>query len=330
MQGSAQRVLVTGAAGFIGSSLVKGLLSEGHAVLGIDNLSTGHIENLEPVLDRMQFTRGDVRDAECMRMLCRGVDVVYHEAALPSVPKSVIDPVASHVNNIDATLTCLLAARDSGVRRVIYAASSSAYGESATLPKHEAMPTAPLSPYAVQKLAGEHYMQSFTHVYGLETVCLRYFNVFGPGQAATCTYAGVLAKFITCMLQGARPTIFGDGGQTRDFTYIDNVVSANLLAMAAPAAIVSGRVYNIACAERHSLVETYMTLARLIGFAEPPLFTEGRSGDIRHSLADITRAQEQLGYRPGVGFEEGLRRTVAWYAAAMDRRAVESAGMVTA
>jgi nucleoside-diphosphate-sugar epimerase len=309
------KALVTGAAGFIGSSLVKQLVADGHSVAGIDNLSSGNLANLQPVRHHMQFHCGNICDSHLMRQLCAGVDIVFHEAALPSVPKSVLDPLTSHVSNIDGTLSVLLAARDAGVARLVYAASSSAYGDSTALPKYEAMPTAPVSPYAVQKLAGEHYMQSFSRVYGIETVCLRYFNVFGPCQAADSPYSGVLAKFITEMLGNITPTIYGDGSQTRDFIYIQNVVRANMLAASAPGEKVSGKVYNIACGESHTLLETYEILARLTGFGESPIFAALRDGDIQHSLADITQARNELQYEPEIGFEEGLSRTIEWYAA---------------
>lgn len=308
------RMLVTGAAGFIGSSLVRELCAQGHEVRGIDNLVTGKLENLSDVLDQMNFSEGDVCDESLIRSLCQDVDVVFHEAALPSVAKSVLDPSTSHQANIEGTFSVLMAARDMGVKRIVYAASSSAYGESPTLPKHEGMLPAPISPYAVQKLAGELYMQSFARVYNIETVCLRYFNVFGPGQAADSPYSGVLAKFITSMLTGIVPTIYGDGNQSRDFTYIDNVVRANLLAAFAPADKVSGKIYNIACGKNYSLLETYELLAHLIEFRKLPVFAPPRNGDIRHSLASIEKAQQDFGYTPTVGFEEGLSRTVDWYA----------------
>lgn len=319
------RVLVTGAAGFIGSSLVKQLVTDGHLVIGVDNLITGKLENLQPVRRQMDFHQIDIREREVIAKLCARVDVIFHEAALPSVPKSVLDPATSHMHNVEGTLSLLLAARDAGVPRVVYAASSSAYGESVILPKHEGMPTAPISPYAVQKLAGEHYMQSFARVYGLETVCLRYFNVFGPCQAADSPYSGVLAKFITSMLAGTAPTICGDGTQSRDFTYVQNVVRANIQAASAPGEIVSGNVYNIACGERHSLLDTCETLARLTGFTGAPRFAPPRKGDILHSQADIARAQQDLGYLPEVGFEEGLSRTVEWYAEQMRAEAEAAA-----
>jgi UDP-glucose 4-epimerase len=308
------KVLVTGAAGFVGSAITRRMIGDGHAVVGVDNLSTGNLENLIPVRERMEFHEADIRDGAAMERLCDGVEVIFHEAALPSVPKSVLDPLTSHQNNIEGTLMVLLAARAKGVRRVVYAASSSAYGESPTLPKHEGMTPAPISPYAVQKLTGELYMQSFTRVYGLETVSLRYFNVFGPYQAADSPYSGVLAKFITSMLANESPVVYGDGQQSRDFTYIDNVVEANLLAATAVAERVSGRVYNVACGERYSLLDTFRILQEITGFAGELKFGPPRTGDIQHSLAAIEQAQEDLGYAPGVDFVEGLRRTVAWYA----------------
>lgn len=308
------KILVTGAAGFIGSSLVHELCAQGHEVRGIDNLATGKIENLAGNLDCIDFHKGDVRDETLTRALCRDVEIVFHQAALPSVPKSVLDPVTSHRANIDGTFSLLMAARDMGVRRIIYAASSSAYGESPSLPKHEAMLPSPISPYAVQKLTGELYMQSFARVYGFETVCLRYFNVFGPRQSADSPYSGVLAKFITSMLAGTAPIIHGDGSQSRDFTYIENVVQANLLAAFAPAKAVSGNVYNVACGKNYSLLETYYLLANLIGFDGEPALGPPRQGDIQHSLASIEKAERDFGYQPAVSFVEGLSRTIGWYA----------------
>jgi UDP-glucose 4-epimerase len=308
------KILVTGAAGFVGSAIARRLVGDGHSVIGVDNLITGNLENLAAVRDRMDFHEVDIRNNAAMEQLCEGVEVIFHEAALPSVPKSVLDPLTSHQNNIEGTFTVLLAARAKGVRRVVYAASSSAYGESPTLPKHEEMPPAPISPYAVQKLTGELYMQSFTRVYGLETVSLRYFNVFGPYQAANSPYSGVLAKFITAMLTNKSPVVNGDGQQSRDFTYIDNVVEANLLAATAPAERVSGKMYNVACGTRFSLLETFRILKEITGFAGELKFGPPRTGDIQHSLAAIERAREELGYAPAVDFVEGLRRTVGWYA----------------
>lgn len=308
------KFLVTGAAGFIGSAITRRLIGDEHSVVGVDNLSTGNVENLASVRGRVEFHEADIRDAASMERVCEGAEVIFHEAALPSVPKSVLDPLTSHQNNVEGTLTLLLAARAKGVRRVVYAASSSVYGESPTLPKDEGMIPAPISPYAVQKLTGELYMQSFTQVYGLETVSLRYFNVFGPFQAADSPYSGVLAKFITAMLGKESPVAFGNGEQSRDFTYIDNVVEANLLAATARAEQVSGKVYNVACGERYSLVDTFRILKEITGFAGELKFGPARAGDIQHSLAAIERAQEELGYAPEVDFVEGLRRTVSWYA----------------
>ncbi len=307
--------LITGAAGFIGSSIARALVAQGQDVRGLDNLSTGRLSNLESIKDGIDFHVADLQDYDSVLRLCDGVETIFHEGALPSVPKSVLDPLTSHKSNIEGTLNLLLAAKEAGVRRIVYAASSSAYGNSATLPKHEAMVTAPISPYAVQKLTGELYMQSFHAVYGLETVCLRYFNVFGPYQAADSPYSGVLAKFSTSMLDGELPTIFGDGSQSRDFTFIDNVVEANLRAAAAPAERVAGKVYNVAMGSQTSLLEIYRMLGEITGFNGEPKFGPTRIGDVQHSLADITRAHNDFGYNPTISFREGLNRTVNWYAA---------------
>lgn len=305
--------LVTGAAGFIGSSLVRALVERGDTVRGIDNLSTGHLENISDLRDRFEFRVGDVLDRSILNEMCSGVDFVLHQAAVASVPRSVEDPISCHDANVTGTLNVLLAARDAGVKRVVYASSSSLYGESPSLPKREDMLPEPISPYAVSKIAGEMYMKSFCRVYGLETVSLRYFNVFGPRQDASSQYSGVLAKFITLMLTGERPQIFGDGGQSRDFNYIDNTIQANLLACVAPAALVAGMAFNIATGSRITLNETYRILQKLTGYDEDPIYGEERRGDIRHSLADIELAQKCLGYEPKVGVEEGLRNTVEWY-----------------
>jgi UDP-glucose 4-epimerase len=305
--------LVTGAAGFIGSSLVRALLDRGDEVRGIDNLSTGKRENLSEVLKQMDFRRADILDLDATRQACEGVDYVLHQAAVPSVPKSVIDPLGSNRANADGTLNVLVAARDAKVRRVVYAASSSAYGDTPTLPKHEAMNPNPISPYAVAKLTGEYYMISFYRCYGLETVSLRYFNIFGPRQDPSSQYSGVLAKFSLQMLRGEQPTIYGDGEQSRDFNYIDNAVSANLLACSAPAPECAGRMFNVATGRRATLNETFELLKPLTGYTGTVKYASERSGDIKHSLADITLAQKHLGYKPLVSFEEGLRRTVEWY-----------------
>jgi UDP-glucose 4-epimerase len=307
------KYLVTGAAGFIGSSLVRALLDRGDEVRGIDNLSTGKRENLSEVLKQMDFRHVDILDLDATRHACEGVDYVLHQAAIPSVPKSVVDPLGSNRANADGTLNVLVAARDANVKRVVYAASSSAYGDTPTLPKQEAMNPNPISPYAVAKLTGEYYMISFYRCYGLETVSLRYFNIFGPRQDPSSPYSGVLAKFSLQMLRGEHPTIFGDGEQSRDFNYIDNAVSANLLACSAPAAECAGRMFNIATGRRSTLNETFELLKPLTGYTGTAKHSPERSGDIKHSLADITLAQKHLGYEPLVSFEEGLRKTVEWY-----------------
>jgi len=305
--------LVTGIAGFIGSSIARKLLSQGDQVRGIDNLSTGKCENIAEILGSIDFQEADLLDMEAMRRACAGVDCVFHQAAIPSVPKSVKDPLGSNQTNVDGTVNILIAARDAKVKRVVYAASSSAYGDTPTLPKHEEMTPSPISPYAVAKLASEYYMVSFYRCYGLETVCLRYFNIFGPRQDPTSPYSGVLAKFITQMLHGEQPTIFGDGSQSRDFTYIDNAVHANLLAAKAPADQVAGGVFNVATGTRADLNETFQILKKLTGYSGNVKYGPEREGDVKHSLADISSAEKHLGYKPQVNFEEGLRRTVEWY-----------------
>ena len=308
------KYLVTGAAGFIGRSIAAALLKRGETVRGIDNLSTGKLSNLVG-LEGMEFIEGDLADPEACARACAGVEIVFHEAALASVPRSVADPVGTNVACVDATLNLLVAARAAGVRRAVYAGSSSAYGESPTQPKREDMLPNPISPYAVAKLAGEHYMRVFAKVYGLETVVLRYFNVFGPYQDPTSHYSGVLAIFCRKMLAGEQPTIYGDGEQSRDFTFIENVVHANLLAAAAPAEKVSGQMMNAATGASITLNQTFAILRELTGYAGDPACAEDRAGDIRDSLADIGLARELLGYEPVVDFREGLRRTVEWYRA---------------
>ncbi|WP_317891674.1 SDR family oxidoreductase [Acidicapsa acidisoli] len=306
------KYLVTGAAGFIGRSIAAALLERGEEVRGVDNFATGKRENLVG-LERMEFVQGDLADLDVCRAVCAGVEVVFHEAALPSVPRSVMDPIASNVACVDATVNLLWAAKEAGVRRVVYAASSSAYGDTPTLPKHEEMLPNPISPYAVAKLTGEHYMRSFARVYGMETVSLRYFNVFGPYQDPTSQYSGVLAVFCRKMLAGEEPTIYGDGETSRDFTFIQNTVEANLLAADAPAERVSGRVMNVATGVRITLNQVAEVLREITGYAGAVAYAAERAGDIRHSLADISLAQELLGYRPSVDFREGLVRTVEWY-----------------
>jgi len=307
------KYLVTGIAGFIGSSLARALLDRGEEVRGVDNFSTGRWENIADIGEAIDFREADVLDMEAMRDACAGVDFVLHQAAIPSVPKSVADPWSSNQANIDGTLNILIAARDAKVKRVVYAASSSAYGDQPTLPKHEEMTPDPISPYAVSKLAGEMYMKSFYRCYGLETVCLRYFNIFGPRQDPGSPYSAVLAKFITMMLAGKQPGIFGDGEQSRDFTYIDNCVQANLKACLAPARKAAGGVFNVACGERITLNDTYALLKPLTGYFGEPLHGPERAGDIKHSLADISAARNALDYSPAVNFAEGLRRTVEYY-----------------
>ena len=305
--------LVTGIAGFIGSSIARALLSRGERVRGVDNFATGKRENIAEILNRIDFREADINDLDAMREVCSGVDFVLHQAAIPSVPKSVLDPLGNNRANIDGTVTVLMAARDAKVKRLVYAASSSAYGNTPTLPKHEEMRPDPISPYAVAKLASEHYMISFYRCYGLETVCLRYFNIFGPRQDPSSPYSGVLAKFTTQMLRGEQPTINGDGEQSRDFTYIDNAVEANLLACSAPANKVAGQMFNVATGRRVTLNETFKVLQDLTAYHRQPKYGPVREGDVKHSLADISKAEEGLGYRPLVDFEEGLKRTVDWY-----------------
>jgi nucleoside-diphosphate-sugar epimerase len=272
-------------------------------------LTTGKFENIPTGVD---FIEADLADADAVARACVGVDAILHQGALPSVPRSVSDPRPSHLANIDGTFNVLEGARAAGVKRVLYAASSSAYGNQPGLPRVETMAPQPIAPYPVQKLAGELYMQSYARVYGMETACLRYFNIFGPRQAPDSPYSGVIAKWALQMLQGQQPVIQGDGEQGRDFTYIANAVSANLLALEAPAERISGRVFNVGCGQRHSLNDTYRILARLTGYAGAPSFTEARAGDIRNSLADISAAHEAFGYTPVVSFETGLAQTVAW------------------
>jgi nucleoside-diphosphate-sugar epimerase len=305
--------LITGVAGFIGSTLARALLARGGQVRGLDNFSTGKRENLAEVLGQIQLHEVDLLDLDALHAACHGVDYVLHQAAIPSVPRSVKDPLGNNRANVDGTLNLLVAARDAKVKRVIYAASSSAYGDTPTLPKQEDMPPNPISPYAAAKLASEYYMTSFYRCYGLETVSLRYFNVFGPRQDPASPYSGVLAKFINQMLAGEPPTIFGDGKQSRDFTYVDNVIEANLLACQAEANGVAGRVFNVATGARTDLYQTFQILKRLTGYSGEVKFGPERAGDVKHSLADISRAEQHLGYKPKVGFEEGLNRTIAWY-----------------
>ena len=303
--------LVTGGAGFIGSHLVEALVERGDTVRVLDNFSTGALANLERVRRRVHVLDGDITDLASVQTAMKGVEVVFHQAALASVPRSIANPLATHHACVTGTLHVLMAARDAGARRVVYAASSSAYGGSRKLPKCEDDPTIPLSPYAVAKLAGEQYCAVFAGVYGLETVRLRYFNVFGPRQSPDSPYAAVIPKFIEAMTNGCSPLIHGDGEQSRDFTFVADVVQANLRAAEAPG--VSGRVYNIACGRRTSLLELVRHLNELLGTAIEPEHTEARAGDVRHSLASIDAARTDLHYEPTTDIVTGLRHCLAWW-----------------
>ncbi len=300
-----------GGLGFIGSNLAEELLAQGHAVRGLDNLSTGRRENLAE-LAGLEFQEGDVRDLDACRRACAGVDFVLHQAALGSVPRSVEDPLTSNASNVDGTLNMLVAARDAEVVRFVYAASSSAYGDTPTLPKVETMPACPLSPYAVSKLVGEQYCRVFHDLYGLGTVSLRYFNVFGKRQDPHSTYAAVIPRFVAALLRGGVPEIFGDGEQTRDFTYIANVVQANLRACAAPSEA-CGQVFNVACGASTSLNGLYAEIARLLGSYAAPRYGPPRPGDVRDSLADVAKARRLLGYAPTHDVHQGLAQSIEWY-----------------
>ena len=310
--------LVTGGAGFIGSHLVEELLARGQTVRVLDNFATGKLENLAAVSQDVEIITGDIRDPAIVRRAVQGVDYVLHQAALASVQRSVTDPVTVHEVNVTGTLQVLIAARDAGVQRVVFAGSSSVYGDSPTLPKVETLAPQTLSPYAASKLAAEAYCRAFTQVYGLPTVSLRYFNVFGPRQDPFSPYSGVIALFAMAVLQGRRPVIFGDGQQSRDFTYVRNVVEANLLACQADTA--QGAVINIACGEQTTLLDLLRGITHILEEPIEPEFADPRSGDVRHSLADITRARELLGYEVLVPFDEGLRGTIDWYRLAESRR----------
>ena len=302
------RYLVTGGAGFIGSHLAEALLDQGESVRVLDNLATGRETNLAALQGRAQLIRGDLRNLEAVRAAVEGVEVVFHQGALASVPRSIADPVTSLEININGTQNVLQAARDAGVRRVVYASSSSIYGNTPTLPKHEQMQPHPVSPYAIHKLTGELLCQAFTSIYGLETVALRYFNVFGPRQDPTSEYAAVIPRFLTALIQKQRPIVFGDGEQTRDFTYIANVVQANLLAATSHDAI--GYAMNIGCGEQVSLNTVLHLAGELLGVTPDVEYREPRPGDVRDSLADISLAQLLLGYKPIIGFDEGLALTM--------------------
>ena len=304
--------LVTGGAGFIGSHLVEELLRRGHRVRVADSLITGKRTNLAH-LSGVEFLEGDLADPDVAQRAVQGCEYVLHQAAIPSVPRSVADPITSNRANVDATLNVLVAARDAGVRRLVFAGSSSAYGNTPTLPKHEGMPASPLSPYALQKVVGEQYLQLFTTLYGLETVSIRYFNVFGPRQDPGSPYSGVISVFATALLDGRAPRIYGNGEQTRDFTYVANVVDGVLRACEAPRA--SGEVINVATGGRISLNRLFEAMRELVGVHVQPIYEDPRPGDVTDSQADIRKARDLLGYEPTVPFEEGLRRTLAWYRA---------------
>ncbi len=303
--------LVTGGAGFIGSHLVAALVERGDRVRVLDNLSTGHRQNLARFGNKIEYVEGDLVDRVAVERAMKGVEVVFHQAALASVPRSVAAPLDTNASCVTGTVTLLDVARQSGVRRVVYGGSSSAYGDQPTPAKHEGLLPSPVSPYAAAKLAGEYYCQAFTATYGLETVTIRYFNVFGPRQDPKSQYAAVIPKFITEMLAGQRPTIFGDGGQSRDFTYIDNIIHGNLLAADAPGAV--GKTINVACGEQYNLLELVAAINNSLGTKIEPIFEPARAGDVRDSLADITLARKLLKYEPIVSFDEGLRLTVDYY-----------------
>jgi nucleoside-diphosphate-sugar epimerase len=303
--------LVTGGAGFIGSHIAEALVKRGDQVRVLDNLITGRRENLSPIADRIEFIEGDIRDYGATLRAAEGARVIFHQAAVPSVPRSVAEPALNHDINVNGTFNVLMAAREAGARRVVYAASSSAYGDTETLPKHEEMSPSPLSPYAAAKLFGEYYCRVFTQVYNLETVSLRYFNVFGPRQDPSSPYSGVISKFITSLLAGVAPMIYGDGEQSRDFTYVSNVVDANLRAAESGEAV--GQVINLGIGERVTINQLLAELQKIIGSNLPASYDGARAGDVRHSLAAISRAKDLIGYLPLVGLAEGLRRTVEWY-----------------
>src|SRR5437870_3597589 len=305
------RYVVTGGGGFIGSHIVEELVRRNETVTIIDNFSTGKHENVEPFEDDVEVIEAVIAEAKNLTQFLKGADYVIHQAAIPSVPKSMMDPVKSHHANVDGTLKLLVACREADVKRVVYASSSSVYGDSPTLPKHEGMMPNPLSPYGAQKLFAEIYCQVFTRAYGLETVSLRYFNVFGPRQDSTSQYSGVLALFIPAVLQGRRPTIYGDGLQSRDFTYVQNVVEANLLACQLPG--VAGQVFNIACGDRITVNSMLHHITKITGNDIAPIYAKPRPGDIQHSQADITSAKEHLGYQSKISLEEGLRNSIEWY-----------------
>ncbi|MFH0780014.1 MAG: SDR family oxidoreductase [Parcubacteria group bacterium] len=304
------KFLVTGGAGFIGSNIVKELLKQDYQVRVVDNLSTGNIENIQTVMGQIEFFKGDLSELSVARQALKDIDIVFHEAAVPSVQRSIADPLSVNAANINATLNVLAAARESKIKKLVYASSSSVYGNAKTLPKRETDPIDPISPYALTKFVGERYCQLFNKLYGLPTICLRYFNVFGPSQNAASQYSAVIPKFITAILNGESPIVYGDGEQSRDFTYVDNVVSANILAAFSDA---DGEVVNIACNERITLNQIVETINKHQGTTIAPNHAAEKPGDIKHSLADISKAQKLIGYKPLVLFESGLQKTIEWY-----------------
>ncbi|MBM4103283.1 MAG: SDR family oxidoreductase [Planctomycetes bacterium] len=306
-----ERFLITGGAGFIGSNLCRKLVKEGCFVRVIDNLITGKLSNLAGLMDKIDFVQADMGDPAVACTAMKNIDVVLHQGAVPSVPRSVDDPLTTHKHCVDATFTLLMAARDAGVKRFVYAASSSAYGDTPTLPKVENMLTNPLSPYAVAKLVGEYYCSVFAKVYGLQTISLRYFNVFGPYQDPASQYAAAIPAFVTKIIKNEPPTVYGDGEQSRDFTYIDNVVHANL--SAARAAKLSGEVVNIACGQRITVNEIIRLINKILGKSVQPKYEPSRPGDVKHSLASIELAKKVIGYKPVISFGDGLERAIAWY-----------------
>ena len=306
-----QKFLVTGGAGFIGSNICRRLVSEGCFVRVIDNLITGKMSNLAGILDKIDFIEADMGNEEAARAAMKGIDVVLHQGAVPSVPRSVDDPATTHQHCVNATFTLLLAARDSKIKRFVYAASSSAYGDSPTMPKVETMQTNPKSPYAAAKLFGEYYCSVFSQVYGLDTIALRYFNVFGPYQDPTSEYAAAIPAFVTSILRGQSPTIYGDGEQSRDFTYIDNIVHANLLAARAPKT--EGNVVNVACGDKITINAIIAMINEITGRSVAPIYAPTRAGDVKHSLADITKAKSLIGFTPVVDFRTGLEIAIKWY-----------------
>ncbi|MGB2869441.1 MAG: SDR family oxidoreductase [Bacteroidota bacterium] len=303
--------LVTGGAGFIGSNIVAELVHRGERVRVLDNFATGLRENIVPFSDRIEIVEGSLTDLETVRLAVRKIDFVLHQGALPSVPRSIEQPINSNEVNAGGTLNVLLASKDEGVNRVVLASSSSVYGNTDAPKKHEGLPPLPLSPYAVSKLSGEFYANVFYHLYGLSTIVLRYFNVFGPRQNPNSQYSAVIPKFIRAMMKGERPVIYGDGEQSRDFSFVDNVVHANLLATTAPK--VDGQVMNIACGESFTLLNLVSVLNRILGTSIEPVFQPVRKGDVLHSLADISKAKQWLAYTPRIRWEEGLQKTVEWY-----------------